>query len=193
MASSIHQPPPQPTLRGSRIALRPFAVEDAPDVQSLAGAREIAAATLTIPHPYEEGVAEEWIRTHAPAYATGDLAAFAVVELSGQLVGAMGLAIKGTHRHAELGYWIGVPYWNRGYATEAGRTILRFGFEELGLNRIFAHHFVRNPASGRVMLKLGMRLEGRLRQHVRKWGEFEDLDEYGILASEWRAPGIPGG
>lgn len=168
-------------------------MEDAPDVQSLAGAREIAAATLTIPHPYEEGVAEEWIRTHAPAYATGDLAAFAVVELSGQLVGAMGLAIKGTHRHAELGYWIGVPYWNRGYATEAGRMILRFGFEELGLNRIFAHHFVRNPASGRVMLKLGMRLEGRLRQHVRKWGEFEDLDEYGILASEWRAPGIPGG
>ena len=64
-------------------------------------------------------------------------------------------------RRAELGYWIGVPWWNRGYATEAGRALLDFGFGTLGLHRIMAHHMMRNPASGRVMQKLGMTRDPR--------------------------------
>lgn len=131
-------------------------------------------------------MAEAWIQTHAPAYAAGTLASFAVVEAATQsLVGAMGLAIKAPHARAELGYWIGVPYWNKGYATEAATVIVRFGFEELGLNRVYAQHFLRNPQSGRVLRKLGMRYEGRLRQHVRRWHQLEDLEQYGILAGEW--------
>ena len=88
---------------------------------------------------------------------------------------------------AELGYWIGKPYWGQGYCTEAARATLDFGFEQLGLNRIFAHHFARNPASGRVMQKIGMTREGRLRQHVKKWDAFEDLELYGILKDHWAA------
>jgi ribosomal-protein-alanine N-acetyltransferase len=56
----------------------------------------------------------------------------------------------------------------------------------LELNRIFAHHFTRNPASGRVMQKLGMKHEGCLRQHFEKWDAFEDMEIYGILKSEWQ-------
>lgn len=177
----------QPTLTGARLVLRPFSLQDAPTVQALAGAREVASTTLTIPHPYGDGVAEAWIETHAPAYDAGTLASFAVVEITPrQLVGAIGLSIRAAHERAELGYWIGVPFWNRGYATEAAAMALRFGFQELGLNRVFAQHLVRNPASGRVMQKVGMTYEGRLRRHVRRWGAFEDLDQYGILADEWR-------
>lgn len=183
--------PVQPTLSTPRLLLRPFSVHDAPAVQRLAGAEEVASTTLTIPHPYGDGVAEAWIRTHAPGYAAGTRAVFAVVDPSAQeVVGAVGLVISAEHARAELGYWIGVPFWNRGYATEASRALLDLGFGELGLNRVHAQHFVRNPASGRVMRRLGMRYEGRLRQHVRRWGRYEDLEQYGLLAGEWRGPGV---
>jgi RimJ/RimL family protein N-acetyltransferase len=77
-----------------------------------------------------------------------------------------------------------VPYWGRGYATEAALAVIAFGFEELGLNRIYAQHMASNPASGRVMQKAGMRHEGTLRQHVTKFGIVDDIAIYGILASD---------
>jgi ribosomal-protein-alanine N-acetyltransferase len=100
------------------------------------------------------------------------------------LVGAISLAemIKG--HQAGLAYWIGKPYWNQGYCTEAGQAVLGFAFSDLSLIRIHACHLTRNPASGRVMQKIGMRHEGCRRQHVKKWGEAEDLELYGILKSE---------
>jgi [ribosomal protein S5]-alanine N-acetyltransferase len=184
---AMHFPAPQPVLWGERLLLRPFTPDDAPTVLALAGAVEIASSTLNIPHPYRQGMAEEWIGSHAPRYAAGELASFAVAQAEdGVLVGTIGLATLPAHRRAELGYWIGVPYWNRGFASEAAHLILDFGFRSMGLNRVVAHHLVRNPASGAVMRKAGMRYEGRLRQHVLKWGRFEDIDVYGILAEEWR-------
>lgn len=131
-------------------------------------------------------MAEAWIARHAPAFEAGELASFAIIRTDDdELIGAIGLTIDRSHLRAELGYWIGVRYWNQGYATEAARAILSCGFDELGLNRIYAVHLVRNPASGRVMQKVGMQREGRLRAHVRKWDRFEDVDAYGILADEW--------
>ena len=100
----------------------------------------------------------------------------------GTLIGTVGLALVMEDRRAELGYWIGVPWWNRGFATEAARAVVDFGFGSLGLHRIMARHLARNPSSGRVMEKLGMTKEGMLRHHVLKWGEFEDLVVYAVLA-----------
>jgi RimJ/RimL family protein N-acetyltransferase len=77
-----------------------------------------------------------------------------------------------------------VPYWGRGYASEAAAALLLHGFEHFPLNRIFAMHFARNPASGRVLQKIGMRHEGTLRQHLKKWGQYVDLECYGLLRSE---------
>jgi len=84
-----------------------------------------------------------------------------------------------------LGFWIGTDYWSQGYATEAGRAVIRFAFEQLNLNRVHAHHMVRNPASGRVLEKLGMKREGVLRQRLKKWGVFEDVVVMAILREEW--------
>ena len=151
----------------------------------LAGAREIADTTLTIPHPYPEGAAEGWIATHQRAWEAGSGLTMAIVDRSADIVvGAIGLAIKPEHANGELGYWVGVPYWNSGYCTEAARAILDFAFDVMGLHRVQAHHLIRNPASGRVMQKLGMRLEGVHRDAIRKWDRFEDLAAYGILANE---------
>lgn len=175
-----------PTLETGRLLLRPLGLSDVPDVTRLAGAREVAATTLRIPHPYTVEDAQQFIaasRTHAEK---GVAAVFAIVLRNpAQLCGAIGLEIEPAHRRAELGYWIGVPHWSRGYATEAACAALHYGFETLQLERIFASHFRHNPASGRVLKKLGMRHEGCLRAHILKWGEFVDLEAYGLLRSEF--------
>jgi [ribosomal protein S5]-alanine N-acetyltransferase len=177
----------QPTLHTQRLILRAFTLADAPDVQRLAGAREIAAMTLTIPHPYQDGMAEEWIKTHPKAFNEGkDVNLAIVLRDTGLLCGAIGLGINQEHNHAELGYWIGKPYWGQGYCTEAAKEILRYGFEVLGLHRIHSGHFSHNPASRRVMQKIGMVYEGCRRQHILKWGEYLNIVDYGILKSEWQ-------
>jgi RimJ/RimL family protein N-acetyltransferase len=177
-----------PTLYTERLILRAFDASDAPAVQRLAGDRLIAATTMNIPHPYDLAMAQEWIATHEDDWIQGRAAHFAIASRAdGGLVGAVGLRLKTEHSTAELGYWIGKPYWGVGYATEAATAAVAFGFNDLRLNRIHAHHFGGNPASGRVLQKIGMQHEGCLRQHVRKWGAFEDVEEYGVIASEWRA------
>ena len=174
--------PEQPLLVTDRLHLRPFSLSDAAHVQALAGERAIAETTLLIPPPYGDGVAETWIATHQPQFRDGRLVNYAItLRPDGHLIGAVGLVIVRVHDRAELGYWIGTRWWNRGFATEAARAIIRYGFDDLGLHRIEAEHFARNPASGRVMLKCGMRYEGRSLQAVKKWGIYEDIDRYGLI------------
>jgi RimJ/RimL family protein N-acetyltransferase len=176
------------TIKTNRLLLRPFQLSDANDVQRLAGDFEIADTTLFIPHPYENGVAEQWIRTHEEKFKQGQEFIFAItLRSTAELIGSIGLVINKKHEKAELGYWIGKPYWNKGYATEAAGVMLKFGFEDLELGRIHAHYFARNPASGKVMEKLGMQHEGTLRNDIKKWGKFEDIKMYGILRSEYQS------
>jgi RimJ/RimL family protein N-acetyltransferase len=166
--------------------MRPFALTDAQDVQRLAAERSIADTTLNIPHPYEVGVAEAWIATHEPKYEAGELVNFAItLRAEKRLIGAIGLKLERAFDKAELGYWIGVPFWSRGYCTEATRAVIDHGFAALELNRIYAHHLARNPASGRVMQKAGMAYEGVARQDTKKWGKHEDLVLYGIVREAW--------
>ena len=138
--------------------------------------------------PVGEGMAEEWIAIHLPKYRTGEQVDLAVTAKEcGDLIGAIGLTIHQRFRRAELGFWIGREYWNHGYCTEAAQMVIDYGFRRLSLNRIHSHHFGRNPASGRVLVKIGMSREGLLRQHVLKEGRFEDSVAYGILRSDWEA------
>ena len=173
----------QPTLRTARLVLRPLTLADAPRVQELAGAREVALNTLLIPHPYPDGAAEEWIAEREAKFEEGNVT-FAIDD--GELVGVMGLHIKRDDDTAEIGYWIGVPYWGRGYASEAGAEVIRYGFEVQKLNKIYAAYFARNPASGRVLRKLGMKHEGTLRQQHKKWGEYVDSEFYAILREDYQ-------
>jgi len=168
-----------------RLTLRPYAFSDIPALMPLIGAREVAATTLRIPHPYTESDAREFIAaTQLDFSSSNELRLAIVVRESDALCGGVGLRIEPDHRRAELGYWIGVPYWGNGYATEAATAMMKYGFETLGLHRIFASHSTNNPASGRVLRKIGMRQEGCQRAHILKWGEFLDIEMYGRLASD---------
>jgi len=176
-----------PTLRTKRLILRPFDITDAAKVQQLAGHPLVAATTANIPHPYPDGAAEEWIALHGDWFRKGVGAQFAMTLLNTkELIGCISLmSISKSNYKAEIGYWVGVDFWNKGICSEAATAIFDFAFEKLGLNKITARHMTNNPASGRVMLKLKMKKEGLLRQEVFKNGQFYDLEVYGILRSEW--------
>lgn len=174
------------SLQTTRLLLCPPNESDVPALARLAGAREIAAMTLRIPHPYTETDAREFVTNCRGSAENGTAARFAIcMQATNTLCGFIGLEVDAAHQRAEIGYWIGLPYWGHGYCTEAAEAVLDYGFEILQLRRIHAHHFAPNTASGAIMRKIGMQYEGRLRQHVSKWGEFIDLELYGILAREY--------
>ncbi len=177
----------RPAMETKRLWLRPFRFSDATEVQLMVNDRELALTTRSIDYPYPAGAAEHWIAQHQEFWESGKSAIFAItLRPDDRLVGAIGLEINAEDILAEMGYWIGRAYWNQGIATEAACETVKFGFEQLALNRITAHHMGINPASGRVLEKVGFRREGTLRQQVRKWGRFYDAVMYGILASEFR-------
>ena len=176
----------QSPLRTARLLLRQFTEDDEPQVARLAGEWDIARYTLNIPHPYTRQDARAWILSHERGIAAGtDLPLAITLRDEGTLVGAVGLRKDLVHFHAELGYWIGKPYWGNGYATEAATAVLGYGFREMELHRIYARHMATNPASGRVLQKIGMTREGELRQHLFKWDHFEDAIVYGILEADY--------
>lgn len=145
----------QEILKTDRLVLRHFNPDDAPRVHALANNWNIARMMGRLPYPYSRSEAAAWIATHDGLRAAGREFPLAV-ELEGTLIGATGVLIHGNGDH-ELGYWIGEPYWNRGFATEAGRGAIDYAVRRLGAGGVIAGHFVENHASGRVLTKLGFR------------------------------------
>lgn len=174
-------------LETARLLLRFPTQADATAVQRLAGDERIAATTLNMPHPYPLDAAQQWIIQLA-RHNTDTHYTFVLCQKADEaLIGAMGLRLDDSHDRAEVGYWVGVPHWRQGYATEALREIMRFGFAELGLHRMYGRYFSDNVASRRVMEKAGMTYEGTLRGHILKWGAYKDMGVCGMLRAEWKA------
>ena len=110
-----------------------------------------------------------------------------VLKATDELIGGCRIEIRSpAHGSGDIGYVLARPAWGHGHATEAMRALLAFGFERLALHRIWATCDVENQASSRVLEKLGMGREGRLRQNVRRKGEWRDSDLHAILEPEWR-------
>jgi RimJ/RimL family protein N-acetyltransferase len=174
---------PERLLAGP-VVLRRFVAADAPRVELLAGDPLVAETTALIPHPYPLGAALDWIATHDAAVASGKEYTYAVTEAGGLVVGAIGLRPDPGERES-IGYWIGRPYWGRGYATAAAQAVIALGFGLIDVEAITASHLARNAASGRVMEKCGMRLLRTERRDHR--GAPEDFYVRGITREAWGA------
>ena len=147
-----------PTLKTERLLLRPFRREDAPAVHAHCGEWNIARMLTRVPHPYSREMAESWIVSHEGDWRGGGEITFCI-EQNSEAVGAISLRRTADLTY-ELGYWLGEPFWGKGFATEAARGAMRFAFEELGAEKLTSGHFQDNPASGRVLEKCGFRYTG---------------------------------
>jgi RimJ/RimL family protein N-acetyltransferase len=146
----------QPDIETERLILKPFVLADGPQVKKLAGNWDVSKTTLNIPFPYEDGMAEQWISTHSENWLKRKSAAFAIKhKKSHELIGDVSL-VEIHENQAELGYWIGKPYWRMGYCTEAAKALVQYSMSEMGIVKIVAEHLRSNPASGRVMENIGM-------------------------------------
>lgn len=160
-------------LKTERLILRAFRPEDGPRIRELAGVWDVAKMLVSLPHPYPEGVAETWIATHDKGRRAGSDYPFAVTR-DGDLVGCVALEKRGGVDMLEIGYWLGLPYWGKGYATEAAQAAVDFAFGWLGADRLRAHHMLENAASARVLRKLGFVAVGQDQSHSRSRGTTVD-------------------
>lgn len=172
-------------LRTSRLLLAPPRVDDIPTIVEFAGNENVSRYTLNMPHPYQEKDAIYWLNMAHQGRESGEKYIFSIRDGETQaFMGGIGLHVNKAFSHAELGYWIAEPFWNKGFVSEAAAAIIRFGFEELDLRRVAAHYVAVNGASGKVMAKAGMQKEGILRQHMFRNGTYHDVVYYGILREE---------
>jgi RimJ/RimL family protein N-acetyltransferase len=142
---------------------------------------------ISLPHPYPPGEAERYIdRQQAEREAEHSVTFTIEQKAQGEFRGLIELRdIDHEHSQGELSFWLVVESWGRGFMSEAVQAVVRYAFQGLGLNRLYAHHMLRNPPCGRVLEKAGFKQEGLLRQRVRKWGRFEDVALWAILREDW--------
>jgi [ribosomal protein S5]-alanine N-acetyltransferase len=142
-------------IETTRLVLRPFAASDARRLSYLAGDYEVAKMCGRVPHPYPVAAAQAWIAKQPAARASGEGHVFAVTLARDGLIGSCGINPEGEAGVWEIGYWFGQPYWGQGYASEAAAAVLAWARAELGAQVFTSGHFADNPASGRVLQKLG--------------------------------------
>lgn len=176
-------------LETARLQLRPLELSDKKEIQRTACIREVADTMISLPHPYPPGEAERYISRKQNEREAGDSVTFIIEKKAGKefcgVIEVRDIDIK--HSQGELSFWLAINAWGNGYMSEVVQSIIRYSFEVLGLNRLFAYHMLRNPATGRVLEKNGFMQEGLLRQRVQKWGKFEDVILMAILKKDWLA------
>ena len=140
-------------MRTARLHLRAVTDADAKRIAALAGDWDIASMTGRIPYPYSEEDARHWVSGLAEREEVFG------IEYAGELIGICGFTAHSSG-DAELGYWIGKSYWGQGFATEAAAAVMAHGFTRSGIKRFICKHLAENPASARVIQKLGFRYVG---------------------------------
>jgi RimJ/RimL family protein N-acetyltransferase len=168
-----------PVLKTDRLVLRALCQRDVPVIVQLAGDRRVAENTARIPHPYAADEAEQFV---AQANRQNDSATFAIT-LNGSLIGACGIDVR--QDGAELGYWLGVPFWGCGYATEAVRAVIDYGFGALGYEMLHSGARVSNPASRRVLEKCGFQWSGVQLCRIRAINSAAPIDRFRLDRRLW--------
>lgn len=175
-----------PSLESERLLLRPLSPKDALDMYEYASGRELTKYLLWDPHP-DPQYTLEYLEYLEGRYAVGDFYDWALtLKPGGKMIGTCGFtSFDLPNNSAEIGYVIHHAYQGMGYAVEAAKQVISFGFSTLGLSRISAVCMQENQKSLRVMQKLGMRLEGTLRSAILVKGIRRDISVCAITAEDF--------
>ena len=168
-------------IETARLILRPYTADDAGDMYRNWASDPEVTRYLTWPAHESEAVTRAVLGDWAARYGQGDNFNWALeFKETGAVIGNIAaVSLDEGVDAAEIGYVLGRAFWGRGLMAEALRAVIAFFFDEVGLNRVAAYHDVRNPASGRVMEKAGMKAEGVFRQAKR--------NNQGVCDVAWRA------
>ncbi|GAA2667634.1 hypothetical protein GCM10010400_30480 [Streptomyces aculeolatus] len=173
---------------GPRLALREITANDVDGVLDIYGSNE-ATAHLSFPPRSRDEVEKvvAWARSTAAATPRAEYALAVTERDTGELVGFVRLAMD-PHQPAgaTFGFALRPDLWGIGYGSETVRLVLTLGFDDLSLHRIWGARSPLNEASARTMLKAGMTEEGRIREHIRKNGQWRDSIVHAILDREWK-------
>ena len=176
-----------PKIETTRLWLTGLQPNDVPLIVKYASNKKISDTTLNIPFPYTEQDAVFWINMAYQGYKQGTPIIFALrLKPTLEFVGGIGLTVDKRFDRAEVGYWLAEPFWGQGLMTEATQSLLKYGFEQLGLNKVTSSHFEINPASGKVLTKSGLKKEGELKEHIRKHSEYHTLVVYGLTRQDYK-------
>lgn len=175
-----------PVLETSRLILRPMTMKDTADIYDFARDKEVARHVLWDAHR-SLADSREYLRFILRQYREGRPSSYGMVlKETRRLVGTIGFMwLNEENSTVEVGYSLARSHWNKGLTTEALRALIDMSFTYLHVHRIEAQHDLSNPASGRVMLKCGMRQEGVLRGRIYNKGKFVDVALYAILREDW--------
>ena len=173
------QEPRIPMLETGRLVLRAPRPDDAKRVAALVNDHRIAENTARIPHPYALADAESWIDA---TNRTAGEATF-VIETGGEVIGACGFDLR--QAGPEIGYWLGVPFWGNGYASEAAQAVIDYAFGEHRFEALLAGARITNPASRRVLEKCGFQWTGVTLCRIRALGTSVPLDRFRLERAVW--------
>ena len=171
-----------PVLETKRLTLRAPRLEDAKRVATLANERRIAENTARIPHPYKMSDAESFI---GGANKAGGEAVFLITLRDKTTIGACGIVTQ--EQTPELGYWLGVPYWGNGYATEALHAVIDYAFTDLAHEALQAGSRVTNPASRRVLEMCGFQWTGVGLYRISSIKSSAPIDRFRLERGIWSA------
>lgn len=175
-----------PALQTSRLILRQMKLSDVNALIRYAHNEKIADNIFNIPFPYLEKDAIQRFNTILQGFEAKERYIFAItLQEKNELIGEIGIHLDDQKHAAEMGYWLAEEYWSKGFISEAVQVILAFGFNQLGLNKIFATHFLDNPASGKVLKKNRMIKEAELKDHYFYNGRVRSIAQYRLTKDEF--------
>ncbi|TNE37178.1 MAG: N-acetyltransferase [Alphaproteobacteria bacterium] len=174
-------------LETDRLILRPFKMSDAQSVATLIGNYDVAKMLSRVPYPYALSDAEGFLKMQIDEIEPRRNV-FAIEIKDGPEVAVGAIGVHGENEpegQAELGYWIGEPYWGQGYVSEAARQVVAFAFTDMGLHTIVAGHFVGNMGSRKILLGLGFEDVDIAKRHSTARGQDVDCANLVLSRSKW--------
>lgn len=177
-----------PNLYTRRLHLRKLSFKDIPYVKKYANNKTISDNILNIKLPYSIEDTISWMNSSLEGFKNKSRYSFAISfknSSNNEFIGVISLVVNKEHCLAQMAYWIGEPFWGKGITTEATEEVVKFGFEVLRLNKIYATCFEKNEISAKILRKCGMVKEGVLKKHYKPAGVYANLCHYGILFEEY--------
>ncbi|MDR2201059.1 MAG: GNAT family N-acetyltransferase [Puniceicoccales bacterium] len=174
-----------PILSSERLLFKPLCGEDVSSIILFLSDYETVFCLTYANWPYTVQDAVLWLTHVNRLCASGNGCFWGVHNHGNEFLGTAGLSLFPEHEKAELHYWLGKPYWGKGYGTEMARSLVEYSFRTIGVKRLEVNHMTRNVRSQRVIEKCGFRLEGTMRAYVKRFDLFEDVKFYSLLREEF--------